>query len=134
MDETRYRQLLTQFLNEYWGAFHEALEAQSVNPRRLAEPLFAALVQAHRRFAEAAGSDAAVDRLAGLWKHVAERRLDTVETPLSAREVEHARTQFEAIFDALQAQGRPFAKTGAEVVSRAAHGTPRTPLRADAAR
>lgn len=38
MDETTYRRLLTQCLNEYWGACHEVLEAQSVNARMLADP------------------------------------------------------------------------------------------------
>ena len=135
MDETTYRKLFTQFLNEYWGAFHEALEEQSVNPRMLADPLFDALVEAHDRFAAVRdGVDTAVERLGRLWKHVGERRTVTVEAPLSAREVKHARTQFEMIFDTLLAQGKPYPKAGSDVVSHAVHGTPRTPLRADAAR
>ena len=135
MDEETYRTLLAQFLNEYWGAFHEALEAQSVNPRMLADPLFNALTAAHERFAAARdGVDPAVERLGRLWRHVAERRTVTVEAPLSAHEVEHARTQFETIFDTLVTHGKPYPKTRADVVSLAAHGTPRTPLRADAAR
>jgi hypothetical protein len=135
MDERTYRTLLTLFLNDYWGAFHEALEAQSVNPRMLAEPLFDALMAAHERFAAARdGVDPAVERLGRLWRHIAERRTVTVEAPFSAREVEHARAQFETIFDTLAAQGKPYAKTRLDVVSHAAHGTPRTPLRADAAR
>jgi hypothetical protein len=135
MDETTYRRLFTQFLNEYWGAFHEVLETQSVNPRRLADPLFGALVTAHQRFAAARdGVDPAVERLGRLWNQVAERRTETVEAPLSAREVQHARTQFETIFDTLLAHGKPYPKAGPEVMSQAVHGTPRTPLRADAAR
>jgi hypothetical protein len=135
MDEKTYRTLLAQFLNEYWGAFHEVLEAQSVNPRMLADPLFDALVAAHHRFAAARGGvDPVVERLGRLWKHVADRRTVTLEAPLSAREVEHARTQFETIFDTLLAQGKPFPKASRDVTSHAVHGTPRTPLRADAAR
>jgi hypothetical protein len=135
MDEKAYRKTFTQFLNEYWGAFHEALEAQSVNPRMLADPLFDALVQSHERFAAArAGVDPAVEHLGRLWKHVADRRSVTVEAPLSAREIEHARTQFETIFDTLLAKGTPYPRAGTDVVSHAVHGTPRTPLRADAAR
>ena len=135
MDERTYRRLLAQFLNDYWCAFHEALEAQSVNPRMLAEPLFDALVTAHERFAAAReGVDPAVERLGRLWRHVAGRRTVTVEAPLSAHEVEHARAQFEAIFDTLVTHGKPYPKTRADVVSHAAHGTPRSPLRADAAR
>jgi hypothetical protein len=135
MDEKTYRTLLAQFLNEYWGAFHEVLEAQSVNPRMLADPVFDALVAAHQHFAAARdGVDPAVERLGRLWKHIADRRTVTVEAPLSAREVEHARTQFATIFDTLLAHGKPYPKAGTDVVSHAVHGTPRTPLRADAAR
>ena len=135
VDERTYRRLFTQFLNEYWGAFHEVLEAQSVNPRMLADPLLNALVVAHQQFAAARdGVDPAVERLGRLWKHVADRRAVTVEAPLSAHEVEHARTQFETIFDTLLAQGKPYTKVGTDVVSHAMHGTPRTRLRGDAAR
>ena len=135
MDKTAYQTLLAQFLNDYWGAFHEALEAQSVNPRMLADSLFDALVAAHNRFAAARdGVDPALERLGRLWRHVAERRTVTVEAPLSAHEVEHARTQFEAIYDTLMASGKAYPRAGEDVVSHAVHGTPRTPLRADAAR
>lgn len=105
MDETTYRRLFTQFLNEYWGAFHEVLEAQSVTPRILADPLFEALVMAHQRFAASRELDPAVERLGRVWKHVAERRIVTVEAPLSAREIQHARTQFGTIFDMLLSAG-----------------------------
>jgi hypothetical protein len=135
MDERTYRRLLAQFLNDYWCAFHEALEAQSVNPQMLADSLFDALVGAHQRFAVARdGVDPAVERLGRLWKHVGDRRTVTAEAPLSAHEVEHARAQFETIFDTLVTQGKPYPKTRTDVVLHAAHGTPRTPLRADAAR
>ena len=91
MDETTYRALLAEFLNDYWGAFHEALEAQTVNPEMLADSLFNALVAAHHRFAAARnGVDPAVERLGRLWRHLAERRSVTFEAPLSAHEVEHA--------------------------------------------
>jgi len=135
MDETTYRTLLAQFLNDYWGAFHEALEAQTVNREMLAESLFDALVDAHHRFAAARdGVDPAVERLGRLWRHVAERRTVTFEAPLSAHEVEHARAQFKTIYDTLIAHGKAYPKAGTDVVSHAVHGTPRTPLRADAAR
>ena len=81
MDKETYRQVLTQFLDNYWGAFHEVLEAQSVNPQMLAAPLFEALVAEHERFT--APSDGAVDPalqgLGRLWRHVAERREVTLE-------------------------------------------------------
>ena len=136
MDENTYRKMFTEFLNDYWGAFHEALEAQSVNPRILADPLFNALVDAHSRFAAVRdGVDPAVERLGRLWRHVAERRKVTFEAPLSAREVGQAHKEFKTIYDTLVAYGKAYPESAArEVVSHAVHGTPRTPLRADAAR
>ena len=133
MDATEHQTLLAQFLNDYWGAFHEVLEAQSVNPRFLADSLFDELLAAHERFAAAhAGVNSAVERLGRLWTHARERRTVTIEAPLSVREVEHARTQFETIYDALIA-GKAY-RAEADVPSHAAHGTPRMPLRVDSAR
>ena len=136
MDKATYRRVFTQFLNNYWGAFHEVLEAQSVNPQVLAAPLFEALVAQHERFT--APSDGAVgpalEGLGRLWRHVAERRKVTIEAPLSAREVAHAREQFERIYDALAARGAAYPNVRAEVLSHVLHGHPRAPLRADPAR
>lgn len=127
--------MLTQFLNDYWGAFHEVLEAQSVNPRMLAGALFDALIAAHRGFAAVRhGVDPAVERLGRLWLHVTERRKVTPDAPLSAREVAHARKQYETIYDTLAVYGRAYSQVSTDVLSHAVHGTPRTPLRADAAR
>jgi hypothetical protein len=78
--------------------------------------------------------DPAVERLGRLWTHVADRRTVTFEAPLSAHEVDHARTQFEAIYDTLLAAGKAFPHAGKDVVLHAVHGTPRDPLRADAVR
>jgi hypothetical protein len=101
----------------------------------LAGPLFDALVAAHHRFAAARGGvDPAVERLGRLWTHITDRRTVTFDAPLSAREVEHARTQFETILDTLLAQGKAFPKASRDVTSHAVHGTPRSPLKADAAR
>jgi hypothetical protein len=50
MTESAFKKVFTQFLNSYWGAFHEALEAQSVTPTRLAGSLFQALQSEHRSF------------------------------------------------------------------------------------
>jgi hypothetical protein len=135
MDQNTYRTVLTEFLNGYWGAFHEALEAQSVNPRILADSLFSAVVDAHRRFAAIRdGVDPSVERLGRLWRHVAERRKVTLEAPLSSREVAQARKEFKTIYDTLVAQGHAYPESVSETISHAVHGTPRTPLRADAAR
>jgi len=134
MDESTYRQLLGQFLNDYWGAFHEVVEAQSVNPHKLADSLFDPLVAAHERFvAVRGGADEALGRLGHLWFHVAERRRDTLDAPFTAREIAHAREQFETIYDELMAAGKPFSEAGRDVAGHARHGTPRWPLRADAA-
>jgi hypothetical protein len=136
MDQNTYQKMFTEFLNSYWGTFHEVLEAQSVNPRILADPLFNGLVDAHERFAAVRdGVDPAVERLGRLWRHVADRRHVTFEAPLSAREVAQARNEFKTIYDTLVAFGKAYPEsTTREVVSQALHGTPRTPLRADAAR
>ena len=135
MDQNTYRKMFTEFLNNYWGAFHEALEAQSVNPRMLADPLFNALVDAHGRFAAVRdGVDPAVERLGRLLRHVGERRKVTFEAPLSAQEVAQAGKEFKTIYDTLVAYGKEYPESAREVVSHAVHGTPRTPLRADAAR
>jgi len=136
MDEKKYRQALTQFLNDYWGAFHEVLETQSVNPLMLAGPMFNAVVEEHRRFAApyAGTVGPALDRLGRLWNHIAERREVTFEAPLSAKEVTHARAQFEEIYDTLVARGTAYPGVSSDVISHAVHGHPRGPLRADPAR
>ena len=128
MNERTFRRVFAQFLNDYWGAFHEALEAQSVNPKMLAGSLFDDMIAAHRRFVGLGdGFGSPVDRLDGLWRHVTERRDTTRDAPLSAREVAHARAQFEAIHDGLAARGTLFplaarkVHTAAGMVRRAHH-------------
>ncbi len=135
MTQRTYRTLFSQFLNDYWGAFHEALEAQSVNPQVLADSLFAAVTDAHERFATAheEGSPA-IENLGRLWTHVRERRTVTREAPLTAREVQYARAQFETLYDTFAVPGAAYSRIAANVISHAVHGTPRTVLRADAAR
>jgi hypothetical protein len=134
MNERTYRRVFRQFLNDYWGAFHELLEAQSVNPKMLAGSLFDAVIAAHRRFvAVADGFDSPVNRLDRLWRRVAEHRTATPDAPLTAREVTHARAQFEAIYDGLEARGTLYPLASKTVHDGAVHGTPRTRLRPDAA-
>jgi hypothetical protein len=135
MTEMRYREVFELFLNDYWGAFHEALEAQSVNPRGLAPPLFDALVAAHRRFADQKGfTESSVAALARLWDVVASRRAVTADAPLTAREIAFARAHFEKIYDRLAARGTLFPRASADALAVALHGHPRSVLRADAAR
>ena len=58
----------------------------------------------------------------------------TGEEVAAAREVAQARKEFKTIYDTLVAHGKAYPESAREVVSHAMHGTPRTPLRADAAR
>jgi len=101
------RQVLAESLNNYWEAFHDVLEAQSVNPTMLAGSLFNELVEHHRQFARSYRGDAEpLEALGRLWTHVAARREDTGDVPLTAREIAHARAQFERIDEALQPRVR----------------------------
>jgi hypothetical protein len=135
MTETKFTDVFTQFLNEYWGAFHEVLEAQSINPHHLAPSLFDRVTGAHRRFARVDSFvRPALDVLDVLWKAVGERRRTTPHAPLSAREIRYARAQFETIHDAMMARGKLFPRAAADVLAHALHAHPRAPLRADAAR
>src|SRR5262245_37428544 len=135
MTETTYAKVFAQFLNEYWGAFHEVLEAQSVNPRWLAPPLFDAVTAAHNRFAAMDGfAGSPVERLGELWAIVGARRGTRAHAPLSAREIQFARAQFEVIHDLLMARGRLFPRAAAEALAHAVHAHPRATLRADSAR
>ena len=135
MTETSYRRLFAEFLNDYWGAFHEVLEAQSVNPHHLAPTLFNALAAAHERFTANAGTASlALTQLGQLWTAVAERRQETADAPLSGQEIRHARLQFEAIYDNFAARGALYPRAAATALTSAVHAHPRAPLRADSAR
>jgi hypothetical protein len=137
MDRSTYRRVFTQFLNGYWGAFHEVLEAQSVNRGMLAGSLYRTLVDEHQGFAAAYDGtvpDPSVVSLGRLWQHVTARREVTADAPLSAHEVAHARRHFELLHDTLIAYGRAYPEVRAEVLSHAVHSIPTAPLRADAAR
>lgn len=135
MTETRYQRLFAEFLNDYWGAFHEVLEAQSVNPYHLAPALFDALAAAHERFTANEGTASPeLAQLGQLWTVVAKRRLETADAPLSGQEIRHARTQFELIYDSFAARGALYPRAAATALATAAHAHPRAPLRADAAR
>jgi len=136
MNAERYRSTLTRFLNDYWGAFHEVLEAQSVMPSRLSGALFADLVEEHGRFAASplGVAQSAIANLQRLWNRVAEHRTFVPDAPLSAEQILEARECFEEIYDALFALGTPFAQQRDDVLAASRHGTPREPLRADANR
>ena len=136
MNSKKYRQTLTQFLNNYWGAFHEVLEAQSVMPSRLSDSLFRDLLEEHRRFANTFPGVArlSVDELERLWTRIEEHRTVVPDAPLSPEQIRWAREQFEEIYETLLSLGEPFEALRAEVLAMARHGDPRKPLRADASR
>lgn len=136
MTEAAYRKLLTRFLHNYWGAFHEVLEAQSVTPRRLARSLFNALESEHRAFAAMYSGPAqpAVDDLTDLWEDMAARQHEFVDPALTRKDVVRALRQFSAIYDSLIDEGAKFAAARRDILKHAPHGTPNEPLHADAAR
>jgi hypothetical protein len=136
MNEQTFRDTFSQFLFNYWGAFHEALEAQSVTQRRLAESLFRDLEAAHRRFAGlyTGAASSAVDDLGRIWQGLEARRYLSPDPAFRRDEVSKALGLFEAIHDSLVREGERFPAARDEILKSAPHGTPRDPLRADAAR
>jgi len=136
MTESAFKKVFTLFLNGYWGAFHEALEAQSVTTRRLAGSLFQALQSEHRRF-EAMYTGSAKNTLADLghiWHEVEARRYQWPDPALTQEEITKALRSFEDIYDSLVRQGQRFSAARKDILKNAPHGSPREPLRADAAR
>jgi hypothetical protein len=136
MTENEFKSLFIRFLDEYWGAFHEALEAQSVTPKRLARSLLDAVRDAHEAFARSYGAPGArtLDQLGGIWRAAAARAYTFPDPPFTRDEVATAVRLFGELYDTLIKEGKPFAATRDAIVRRAPHGTPKQPLRADAAR
>lgn len=136
MTDRGFRALFGQFLNGYWGAFHEVVEAQSVKPERLATSLVENLIEQHHQFVFA-GLPSAVkerlDALGRLWQQVQEHREFVPDAPLSAEQVHGALREFQAMYDVLVLLGKDFPATRADVLAHAVHADPRAPLRADAA-
>ena len=136
MDEATYRQVFRQFLCDYWGAFHEALEAQSVTPSRLAGSIFTALKDRHRAFEAIYAGPARpdVNALGEIWHALEAERYIWPDPPLKHDEVVKAHQHFERLFETLLQQGQTFGTARAEILAQSPHGTPKEPLRADAAR
>jgi hypothetical protein len=136
MTKGAFKEVFTQFLNKYWGAFHEALEAQSVTSRRLAGSLFDALQSEHRAFEKVYVGPAkgALDGLGDIWQDVQARRYQWPDPPLTHDEVTKALQLFEEIYGSLLHQGKGYPAARKDVLKHAPHGTPKEPLRADAAR
>lgn len=136
MTEKTFKKVFSQFLNGYWGAFHEALEAQSVTPRRLAGSLFKALRAEHRMFEGmyVGRAKSALDGLENLWRDLEARRYQWPDPALTHADVAEAQRLFEELFDGLVLQGQTFPEAQKEILKHAPHGTPKGPLRADAAR
>ena len=135
MDERRYERTFTQFLNDYWGAFHELLEAESVTPARLADSLFQRVLEEHTRFVPVcpeAASEAA-ETLGALWRQAADHRQIVPDDPLSADQVRRALEAFRTAYDQLYELGRRHPAVRARVLKQAVHSTPAKPLRPDAA-
>jgi hypothetical protein len=136
MTETTFKNVFSQFLEKYWGAFHEVLEAQSVTPKRLADSLFKALRAEHRAF-EAVYVGRAKSALVGLdhiWRELEARRYQWPDPALTHDEVTKALTLFREIHDSLVHEGQRHAAALTEILTHAPHGTPKQPLHADAAR
>jgi hypothetical protein len=136
MTESAFKQVFRQFLDKYWGAFHEALEAQSVTPRRLAGSLFDALQNEHRAFEELyiGPAKSAVDGLGHIWHDLHARRYQWPDPPLTHDEVTKALQLFKEIYNSLVHQGQRYPAARKDILKHAPHGTPKEPLRADAAR
>src|SRR6185295_2870327 len=136
MTKSTFTTVFTQFLNSYWGAFHEALEAQSVTPGRLAESLFKALKSEHFTFEAiyAGRAKGALDRLGQIWRELEARRYQSPDPGLTHDEITEARKLFEEIYSSLVREGQKYPALRKTILKRAPHSTPREPLRADAAR
>jgi len=135
MDERRFQQTFTQFLNDYWGAFHELLEAESVTPARLADSLFQRVLDEHTKFVSVCPepAKAATETLGALWRQVADHRQIVPDDPLSADQVRRALEAFRAAYDQLHELGRRYPAVRTRVLKHALHSTPKKPLRPDAA-
>jgi hypothetical protein len=136
MTESAFKTMFAQFLNQYWGAFHEALEAQSVTSRRLAGSLFEALQNEHRAFEAVydGPAKAALDGLGHIWHELQARRYQWPDPPLTSDEVASATQLFEKIYDSLVHQGQRYPAARQAILNDAPHGTPKGPLRTDASR
>src|SRR5688500_284047 len=136
MTELTFTTLFTQFLYRYWGAFHEALEAQSVTPGRLAGSLFNALQAEHRSFEDmyAGRAKSALDRLGHIWQELEVRGYQSPDPAFTRDQVSRARHLFETIHASLVREGREFPAARMAILAHAPHATPSEPLRADAAR
>lgn len=136
MNEAMYRRVFRQFLYDYWGAFHEALEAQSVTPARLAGSLFTALRDQHQAFHAIDDGLARpdIDALGEIWRALEAERYIWPDPPLKHDDVVKAQEHFKRIFETLLQQGGKFGTARAEILAQSPHGTPKDPLRVDAAR
>jgi hypothetical protein len=132
MTEATYRKLLGEFLNVYWPAFHEAVEAQSVTPSRLAGSLFDGLVAAHKAFEAACDgrARAAVGELGQIWNGLRARRVVQPDPAFHAGEIGQAREHFRELYLALLAEGADYPEVTRRALQEGRHGTPLEPLRA----
>jgi len=134
--EEEFRRLFQQFLYEYWGAFHEAVESESVTPERLAGSLFQAIRRAHEEFAlrYTGKASASVETLGRLWEQLDLHRSYLADPPITAEDIGRARRQFLLVYHDLRDQGRAFPKVVNEILTGSPHETPAGPWHVDAAR
>jgi hypothetical protein len=132
MIEQTYRTLLGEFLHVYWPAFHEAVEAQSVTPSRLAGSLFDGLVAAHKTFETAydGRGRVALGELGAIWTGLRARRVVQPDPAFHADEIGRAHAQFRELYRALLAEGADYPEVTKRALQEARHGTPLEPLRA----
>lgn len=135
MKEQQFESVFRQFLDSYWGVFHELLEAESVRPDRLASSLFLHVVDQHARFAAVCPDEVRthVDVLGDLWRQVLEHRRVVPDAALAPEQVQQAMGEFRTIYDVLYALGRRHRAARNRLIAEAAHATPRAPLRVDVA-
>jgi hypothetical protein len=136
MTEMKFRKVFSQFLDNYWGAYHEALEAQSVTPQRLAESLFRALHAEHLAFENIYVGSArrALDELGRLWQEVEHGRIEFLDAALTHAQIVKAQSLFKKVYRSLVHEGQQFGAARTDILKHALHGTPNGLLRADSAR
>jgi hypothetical protein len=136
MTEKTFKKALSQFLEQYWGAFHEVLEAESVTPKRLAGSLLQRLLAEHRAFegVYVGPATSALDGLGAIWHDLEISQHQWPDPALTHDDVIKAKRLFVEIYDSLLHEGETFSAARREIVEHAPHGTPKEPLRADAAR
>jgi hypothetical protein len=75
-----------------------------------------------------------LDSLGHIWHEMEARRYQSPDPGLTHEEVTRARELFEEIYTGLVREGQKFPAARKAILKHALHGTPKEPLRVDAAR